>query len=67
MSRVAMQFNNCREFSTKCFLIVFLNIFGVFFRTVFNTASSAAPQIAPTDSGIEPRTVATGALAVQML
>ncbi len=37
------------------------------FRTIFNTASSADPQIptVPTDAGIEPRAVATGALAVR--
>ncbi len=35
--------------------------------TIFNTASSAAPQdsTVPTDAGIEPRTVATGALTVR--
>jgi len=34
--------------------------------TIFNTASSAAPQIPTvlTDAGIEPTTVSTGALAV---
>jgi hypothetical protein len=39
----------------------------IFFGDFF-TASSAAPQIpptVPTDAGIEPRTVASGALAVR--
>ncbi len=45
MSHVAVQFNNGHEFSTKCFLIVFFKYFWSFFHTVFNTASSATPQI----------------------
>ncbi len=37
-----------------------------FLCTVFNTASSPAPQIAVSeDAGIEPRTVATSALAAR--
>ena len=35
-----------------------------FLHIIFNTASSAAPQTVPTDAGIEPRTAATGALAL---
>ncbi len=40
--------------------------FGFFLCSIFNTASSAAPQILLSEeAGIEPRTVATTALAVR--
>jgi hypothetical protein len=37
----------------------------LFLYTAFNTTSSAAAQIPPEDAGIEPKTVATLALAVR--
>jgi hypothetical protein len=40
-------------------------VFIIFFRVIFNTASS--DSTVPTDAGIEPRTVANGALAVRRL
>ncbi len=42
-------------------------LYYIFFSTLFNTASSAAPQSPPVseDNGIEPRTVGTLALDVR--
>jgi hypothetical protein len=54
--------NEVLEWVERSFFIIF---WGDFFCTIFNTASSAADSTVPTDAGIEPRTVATGVLAVR--
>jgi hypothetical protein len=44
---------------------IFLNIFYVLYSTLLPLPPLRSDSIVPTDAGIEPRTVATGALAVR--
>jgi hypothetical protein len=65
MSEIAENACSSSETEREKFLYIYF-LEGFFFGTIFSTAYSAAPQTTvPTDAGIEPRTVATGALAVR--
>ncbi len=62
------EYKNAEAWFEKCkggHILIYIFIFGgIFFRTLFNTAPSAALSV-PTDAWTEPRTVATSALSVR--